>query len=441
MERFVQQLADVLLAGEWNGDALLSRLQHVFEANRPWMDHLVDLIVEEFPLDGPASLEELREVLLDSYALHEAVRERPLVRGAPPPEMAESPWRVPALATSKELAVWLGLSVDQLTSLADLRGISSTASDARRHHRVSPTALDQRRRHYRYTWIAKRGGYRLLEAPKPRLRTIQRFVLDDIIAQIPPHTAAHGFRAGHSIASFATPHVDRDVVIRLDLQAFFTSVTRARVAAIFHSAGYPERVARTLAALCTHRTPPDVLYTTPNRQHDGETHARLRTAHLPQGAPSSGALANLAAFRFDVRVAAFAATIGARYTRYADDIAISGRRELARAASTLIARVGAIAFEEGFALNFRKTRVMTRSAAQRLTGLVVNDKLSVPRAEVERLRAILHNCARTGPAAQNRDGHPDFRAHLLGRIAWVDSIDAAKGARLHAIFDRIVWST
>jgi retron-type reverse transcriptase len=292
----------------------------------------------------------------------------------------------------------------------------------------------------------------LLEAPKPRLRQLQRYILDDILAHIPPHPAAHGFRTGHSIATSAAAHVGRAVVIRLDLQTFFTSVVRARVVAIFRSAGYPERVARTLAALCTHGSPPDVLHAMPRQDtpvaapstHDvvaarARMLARLHTAHLPQGAPTSGALANLAAHGFDVRVHALAMSIGASYTRYADDLAISGGRELARAAPTIIARVGAIAFEEGFALNFRKTRVMTASTQQRITGLVVNDRLAVPRVEIERLRAILHNCVRTGPAAQNRDSHADFRAHLLGRIAWVASVDAHKGARLRAVFERIVW--
>jgi hypothetical protein len=138
-------------------------------------------------------------------------------------------------------------------------------------------------------------------------------------------------------------------------------------------------------------------------------------------------------------VAGLAATVGASYTRYADDLVLSGDRELARAAPTLVARLGAIAIEEGFALNFRKTRVMTASARQRITGIVVNHKLAVPRAELERLRAILHNCARHGPHTQNRDHHADFRAHLRGRVAWVGMVDPVKGARLSEMFDQIPW--
>ena len=421
MTAFAHTLAEILFAGAWTDDALLERLREAFPTDPPWLDRLVDQL---YAYEDPESLGDVVSLLPELPAFAAAVRERPLERGAVP-EMAESPWPVPALATVKELAVWLGVDVDALVALADRRGISRTARDPRA-------------RHYRYTWVAKRGGHRLLEAPKPRLRETQRNVLDGIVAQIPPHDAAHGFRAGRSIMTSAVPHVGRDVVIRLDLVAFFTSVFAQRVYRIFRTAGYPDEVAQLLAALCTHRTPSEVLASSPMR--DPITLSRLRAPHLPQGAPTSGALANLAAYRFDIRVAALAASLGAQYTRYADDLAISGARDLTRAAPTVIARVGAIAIEEGFAVNFRKTRVMTRSRRQRLTGLVVNEKLAVPRDDVERLRAILTNCARTGPAAQNRDGHRDFRAHLLGRVAWVASIDRAKGARLRALFDRIDWS-
>jgi hypothetical protein len=226
--------------------------------------------------------------------------------------------------------------------------------------------------------------------------------------------------------------------VRVDLQAFFTSVFAGRVYGVFRTAGYPEEAARTLTALCTHRTPSDVLASAPvSAELDC---ARLRAPHLPQGAPSSGALANLAAHRLDVRLAALATFVGARYSRYADDLVFSGERDLIRSAPTLVARIGAIAIEEGFALNFRKTRVMTAGTRQRVGGIVVNEKPSIARVEIDRLRAILHNCARSGPSSQNRDGHADFRAHLLGRIAWVSQVDRVKGARLRSLFDRIAWA-
>jgi hypothetical protein len=423
-------LAAALLDGEWQASAMRARAGRALGGAGRWLGALVRGARARFPEPPADALGALADWLAEQPAFARGVHDprHPIhvVRyPTPAPVMRASPWPVPALATTGELAAWLGLDVRALEVLADQRNVS----------RASPHPAA---RHYRYAWIAKpSGGHRLVEAPKPRLRAIQRRVLDGIVAAVPPHDAAHGFRAGRSVIGFAAQHVGRDVVLRLDLVAFFASVVAARIVGLLRTAGYPEQVARALAALCTHRTPVDVLAAAPVRDHDEL--ARLRSRHLPQGAPTSGALANLAAYRLDVRLSALAASLGARYGRYADDLVLSGDRTLLRAAPTIIARVATIARDEGFDLNLRKTRVMSAARRQRITGIVVNRKPSPPRADVEQLRAILHNCLRTGPAAQNRDAHPDFRAHLAGRISWIASLDAARAAPLRAAFERIAW--
>jgi hypothetical protein len=160
---------------------------------------------------------------------------------------------------------------------------------------------------------------------------------------------------------------------------------------------------------------------------------------LPQGAPSSPALANLAAYRLDTRLAGLAAALGARYTRYADDLAFSGGTELARAARRVIPRIAAIALEEGFTVGPRKTRLMRPGVRQRVTGVVVNAHPNVARETYDVLKATLYNCVRRGPAAENHAGHPDFRAHLAGRIAHVATLNPARAKRLKALYERIVW--
>jgi RNA-directed DNA polymerase len=167
---------------------------------------------------------------------------------------------------------------------------------------------------------------------------------------------------------------------------------------------------------------------------------RLRGSHLPQGAPTSPALANLAAFRLDARLAGLARSFGARYGRYADDLAFSGEARFATAAATFVPIAGGIAHSEGFAMRFRKTRVMGAHRRQLLCGLVVNHSSSVPRPELERLEAILYNCVRHGPDTQNREGVADFRAHLTGRVAWVAHVHPAKGSELAALLARVTWA-
>jgi RNA-directed DNA polymerase len=270
--------------------------------------------------------------------------------------------------------------------------------------------------------------------PKPRLKAVQRRVLDGILGRIPPHPAAHGFRPSRSVLTYAAPHAGRAVVVRCDLRSFFPSVHRARVRAVFRAAGYPPAVARLLAGVCTHRTPAGVA-----RQADPRDHDRLRIAHLPQGSPASPALANLCAYRLDVRLAALAAELGAAYTRYADDLAFSGGPDLAERADRLTAMVGRVALDEGFELNYRKLRVMKAGTRQHLAGVVVNERPNVGRDEYDRLKATLWNCVRRGPAGENRTGLADFRAHLRGRVAHVARLNPARGRRLLELWERVAW--
>lgn len=301
-------------------------------------------------------------------------------------------------------------------------------------------------RHYRYRWIAKRrGAPRLIETPKPRLKALQRRVLRGILDFVPPHDAAHGFCAGRSIKSFAAPHAKRRVVVRMDLQDFFPSIRFAQIQALFFAAGYPAQTARLLAGLCTNCAPADAwsapggLLSNPEQRSASER--RYGSLHLPQGAPTSPALANLAAFRLDCRLSALARAAGGSYTRYADDLAFSGDALFARSVRRFILRVGAIALEEGFRIQHRKTRVMKQSVRQRIAGVIVNQRPNTARHDYERLKATLHNCVRHGPDGQNRERRPDFRSYLAGCIAHVGMLNAARGERLKAIFAQIRWQT
>jgi hypothetical protein len=100
--------------------------------------------------------------------------------------------------------------------------------------------------------------------------------------------------------------------------------------------------------------------------------------------------------------------------------------------------VSAIASEEGFSLNGQKKRVMPSSRRQLVTGLVVNRGLNVPRRAYDALKATLHNCVRFGPESQRR-GVQHFRAHLEGRVAWVEQVNPRRGAKLRRLFDGIAW--
>ena len=347
------------------------------------------------------------------------------------PLAAAREWEIPALATEDALAEWLRLTDGELEWFADLKGMTS------KH------GIDERLRHYRTTVLAKPGGgARLIEAPKQRLKLLQRQILREILEAVPVHEAAHGFCKGRSIQTFAARHVGKLVVLRMDLADFFASISSGRVQGFFRVAGFPERVADFLGGMCTTSTPGDVWIAA--RKHgDRDVLLGLREVygrrHLPQGAPTSPALANLCAYRVDCRLSGLAKAAGAEYTRYADDLAFSGDAEFERQVEWFAARAAAIVMEEGFRVQHRKTRVMRQGVRQHLAGLVINERVNVVRADYEQLKATLHNCARYGPEGQNREGHADFRLHLTGRVGFVESIHPRRGKRLRGMLEQIRW--
>jgi RNA-directed DNA polymerase len=130
---------------------------------------------------------------------------------------------------------------------------------------------------------------------------------------------------------------------------------------------------------------------------------------------------------------------GADYTRYADDLAFSGGEEFNRVVKRFSAHATAIALEEGFSVNHRKTRIMRQGVRQHLAGIVVNQRESLPRHDLKLLEAILTNCVRSGPESQNRAELADFRAHLEGRVGFVEMVNRLKGQRLRSLLEAIQW--
>jgi RNA-directed DNA polymerase len=431
-ELVAEALADALLAVEPAIEPLAQRTAWTLGRKHRWIARFCTRLFHRF---GSALSQADRRALVDwiradqGYLRAWTSKRPPRIAHYPldPPRM--SPRRgalaacaLPSLPTTRDLADWLGIAPGELEWFADLR---------RMNFEGGPLA------HYRYRWIEKRTGVRIVEMPKPRLKEIQRKVLRGMLDAVPAHEAAHGFRRGRSCLTYASPHVAQTVVLRVDLRNFFTSVSAARVQSTFATLGYPPRVARLLAGLCTNGVPMRIA-----RQGAPTWMAakQLGVPHLPQGAPTSPAIANLCALHLDYRLDGLACSLGGRYTRYADDIAFSGGEEMRRAAAKLPILIAAIALEEGFEVNHRKTRIMHASDRQSLTGIVVNRKLNPRRAEFDRLKALLTNCARRGATSQNRARVADFRAHLAGRVAYVETLNPTRGARLRTIFQSIAWA-
>jgi hypothetical protein len=431
-------LAAAYLAGVWSEDGLVRRSATAVAPRPRWLRAVAREVLASYPrppADRPRELARFVAIALDPPGgARRATGRLRVVRVAPVhPAMGRMRWPVPAIATAGELGERLGLEPAHLAWLADVRSLERLVAD-------------EPLRHYGYVTIPRRDGRpRVIERPKRRLRQVQRRLLDELLVWIPVHDAAHGFVRGRSARSHAARHAGRAVVLAFDLEDCFASVQAGRIYGVFRTAGYPEGVAYVLTGLCTNTVPPAVWEAIPRPAEPWRIAAhhrlgrRLAAPHLPQGAPTSPALANLCAFGLDRRLTALAARFGATYSRYADDLVLSGGPLLRRAADPGAAPVAAVARDEGFHVNDAKRRMTTRAGAQRVCGIVVNDRPNLARRDYDRLKAVLHDAALHGPAAANRAGVPDFRAHLAGRVAWLESLNAARGARLRERLDAIEW--
>jgi retron-type reverse transcriptase len=317
---------------------------------------------------------------------------------------------LPVLNTARDLAAAAGVEFGRLRWLT--------------FHRRGAALVH----YHRYAIPKKTGGMRAISAPKAALADLQEWVLARILDRLSVEPEAHGFVRERSIVTNATPHVGKAIVINLDLKDFFPTVTFRRVKGLFQKFGYSEQVSTVLGLVCTE--PPRVPVEVDGRK----LYVALGERMLPQGACTSPAITNLVCRRLDRRLAGLARKWGFAYTRYADDLTFSGDGR--QGVALLLRGVRSALADEGFTEHPKKTRVMRRGRRQEVTGVGVNDKVSVGRAEARQLRAILHNAAKHGMESQNREGHPNFEAHLRGRIAFVSMVDPTRGASLLAALGR-----
>lgn len=262
----------------------------------------------------------------------------------------------------------------------------------------------------------RRGGSRVIEAPAHTLKHIQRYVRRNVTSRMTPSDNAHGFRRGRSIITNARPHVGASLVVRYDIANFFGSVKEDVVRAQFKRAGYSGAVAETLTQICTLR------------------------GTLPQGAPTSPDLANLAAIRLDQRLQGLAEKRGFVYTRYADDLTFSGsgtEEAAVRRAIEYIIR------DSGFAPNEAKTAYISRGAQQRVTGLVVNEKLNWPRDTRRWLRQELYYLEKHGQDQHaKRRGYQRarYREFIYGHVYALFAVRPDEALGYLERLDRVSWA-
>ncbi len=256
--------------------------------------------------------------------------------------------------------------------------------------------------HYRRVKLEKRsGGYRILSVPDEILKKIQSKIYEVILARCEVSQYASAYHFGASVQRNAAPHVGKRTMLKLDIKHFFDSILYSAVKdKCFPAERFSEPVRILLTMLCYH----------------GDA--------LPQGAPTSPIISNIIMKDFDEAVGSFCRERGISYTRYSDDLTFSGDFD----ADVVKSFVKNELFARGFTLNSSKTRLIGRNARQTVTGIVVNDKLSSPRAYRRELRKELHYISAHGLdehlcRSTTTEEKTKYLNKLLGRINFVLSTD------------------
>lgn len=255
----------------------------------------------------------------------------------------------------------------------------------------------------------KSGGTRTINAPHASLKECQRWINDEILSRPSLNSAAVGYVEGRSILDHANQHSKPgNSLFIADLEKFFPSITKGRVIGLFKSFGYNNGVAVTLANLC------------------------CLDDCLPQGSPASPAISNLICRRLDSRLVGIAAKFGLNYSRYADDLCISGSR-IPTAAITMVRQ--AIA-DSDFKINDEKTRIVSSSSTSKvITGLNVNTgRPKLPKSSRREIQHTMHFIEKFGylsHCSKLKIRDSNYLSKLRGRLEFwrfvePDSVEVAK---------------
>lgn len=269
---------------------------------------------------------------------------------------------------------------------------------------------------YKEVFISKKsGGKRVLNIPSVKLKYVQRWILDNVLYNIGISEFACGFCKDKSILFNAKYHLNKKCIVNLDIKDFFPSITYDMIFRVFYYYGYTKEVSFALAKLCTYQ------------------------GALPQGSPASPYLSNIICLRIDKRIGMLVKKYDGDYSRYADDITLSGSRSIQKT----ISLVEKILVEEGFVLNQLKTRTAYKGQRQEVTGLIVNnDVVRINKKYKREVMQEIYYCNKFGVDShlyKIKSEKSFYKEHLYGKVYFINMIEPNTGKKLLEELSEISW--
>ena len=192
------------------------------------------------------------------------------------------------------------------------------------------------------------GSFRKIYEPNSTLKYIQRQILKNILENKKVSKYATAYQKGKSLKENAQIHIGKKIILKLDIKNYFDSISFYSIYNnCFPIEYFPKGIGMLLTYLCTYN------------------------GYLPQGAPTSAYISNLVMKDFDDELGSWCEINNISYTRYSDDMTFSGDFN----PNLIIKKVKTMLFKLGFELNKKKIHVIKQHQQQKITGIVVNEKM------------------------------------------------------------------
>lgn len=359
--------------------------------------------------------------------------------------LRERPPHKPIEAARRTLEISTELRRRRMPAVVSLRHLSLRSRvDYAFLHAVVTRGVDG----YDLFEVRRRNGKpRTIAAPQAELVRVQRWILDRMLHRVEPHADSWAYFPGRSAVQAARRHTGAEWLIKLDLKNFFHQVDERMVFRLFEFFGYPKLLAFEMARISTRQAPqtsqswlPDKYFGATPRLRQGTPYNHLtQLGYLPQGAPTSGAIANLAARQLDESLSQWAASQHMVYTRYSDDIVLSGSADTYSRASAKqkFGTLRSLVENHGWEPNPAKGRIVPPGSRLIVLGMLVDgDRVRLRREMRQRIGEHLRGIERFGVA--NHAAHRHFRDafgmlnHVRGLVDHARSVDPDQAAEFDA---------
>lgn len=347
---------------------------------------------------------------------------------------------LPVIFSLEHLAMQIGIQSDYIRFLI---------GDYKRHLVYEDEYEDENQYKYqRYNYFKlkkKDGKFREIMSPSKDLKYIQKWILVNIISKYALADSCKGFRKSISIFDNAKVHENSEVILKVDLLKFYDTITEKRVYGMFKSLGYVNNLAYSFAKITTakHR---DSYWDDFDENSKGVLKELIETRPpiLPQGAPTSPMLSNILATKMDYRFEALARKLRCNYSRYADDLTFSIKKEGKLPSLKLITK---IISEEGFFINNKKTKYMKKGCKQYVTGLTTTNGTNVSKEYRKGIIEHIYYCRKFGVAEHLERRKADFPKYnnikfhdwLYGHMCFIKSVNEKASKKMLEDFNKINW--